>query len=156
MLENFRANVLKEILAKKHSFFKSLQRFQVDNSFLGFCFYYLRISKFPRAQCLFLKARREILTSLGGGTFLKCSIEWVYLLYTPYWHFGSRSVEKMDGGQIVSGNKQRKKVKKSKTKEILQETQYEKETLLLAIGYKRFELSIFTYLIYMSSRPIFW
>lgn len=40
----------------------------------------------------------------------------------------------------------KQKRKKSKTKQILQvnpETQYEKETLLLAIGYKRFELSIF-------------
>ena len=47
---------------------------------------------------------------------------------------------------------------KSKTNKIIQvnpKTQHEKETLLLAIGEKRFEV-FFPYLMYMSSRPIVW
>lgn len=80
------------------------------------------------------------------------------LLYTPFSDFESCSVKRMDGGQIVSGNKQTNEEKKSKTNKIIQvnpKTQHEKETLLLAIGEKRFEV-FFPYLMYMSSRPIVW
>ena len=92
----------KEILANKHSFLKPLQRFQVDNSFLGFCFYYLRISKFPRARCSFLKAWWEILTSLGSGAFLKCSTSHESTFSTLHIDISeSRSVKKTNGGQIV-------------------------------------------------------
>ena len=85
-------------------------------------------------------------------------IVWIYFC-TLHIQISNRAVLK---GWMVARlyqeiSKQKRK-RKSKTNKIIQvnpKTQHEKETLLLAIGEKRFEV-FFPYLMYMSSRPIVW